>query len=110
MSLSDGHQSKDFLFISDVVGAIIALLDRHNGPAFELLNLASGKTYTLREIGQLACKTLKADARLLRWGEVISSDQGAAWFNVDLTHIKKNLNWSPMIPIEEGVRQMRVFQ
>lgn len=110
MSLSDGHQSKDFLFISDVVGAIIALLDRHNGPAFELLNLASGKTYTLREIGQLACKTLKADSRLLRWGEVTSSDRGAAWFNVDLTHIKKNLNWSPMIPIEEGVRQMSVFQ
>lgn len=110
MSLSDGHQSKDFLFISDVVGAIIALLDRHNGPAFELLNLASGKTYTLREIGQIACKTFKADSRLLRWGEVASSDREAARFNVDLTHIKKNLNWSPVIPIEEGVRQMRVFQ
>jgi UDP-glucose 4-epimerase len=55
--LGDGRQSKSYVHVADVVGAVLHAHARATGP-FEVYNVASGDYITVKEIADLACACL----------------------------------------------------
>jgi UDP-glucose 4-epimerase len=59
--LGDGSQSKSYIFVQDVVDAVLMALEKKKA-AFEAFNVATGDYITVREIADLAveCSSLQA--------------------------------------------------
>jgi UDP-glucose 4-epimerase len=95
----DGEQSRDYVFVEDVVRANLLVLDRGGGEAF---NLGWGRGTTvnrifrdLRAITGYAGEEQHGPAKL---GEVRRND-------LDASKIKAALGWEPRVPLEEGLRR-----
>ena len=100
----DGEQSRDFVFIDDVVRAWIGCLDepRSIGRVF---NLGSGTPTTVNAL---------CDAVLNRFGHdrstytITSAEQQEGDVRssaADITAIREALEWSPQVDLAEGLRQ-----
>jgi len=98
----DGQQSRDFVYSSDVVAALIqaALADQVDR---QVINIGSGSETTIagliEELEQLTGRT--AD-------RVINPDQigGVRRLVADISRARKLLGYRPRIPINEGLRLM----
>jgi UDP-glucose 4-epimerase len=92
----DGSQSRDFVYVGDVVAAAFAAVGRTGGP----YNVGSGRDTTIAELHD-ACtavagsdaKPRLADARL---GDVHRSA-------LDVSLIERELAWRPDVSLEEGL-------
>ena len=93
--VGDGNQTRDFVHVLDLVHGIIkAALSKKVG---KLYNIGSGKEVKVNKIAQLiGGKKIYIPKRP---GEPNRS-------LANISKIKKDLNWSPKIRIEEGVRNL----
>jgi len=55
--LGDGSQSKSYIHVSDVVSAVL-LANAHEGPDFQVFNVATGDYITVKEIADLAVEVV----------------------------------------------------
>jgi UDP-glucose 4-epimerase len=91
--VGDGSQTRDFTFVTDVVDAMyISAKSKFKNKVY---NVGSGKTISINQIA----KILKGDTTHIpkRPGE---PDVTFA----DIKEIKTDLNWSPSVSIEEGIK------
>ena len=100
----DGEQSRDFVFIDDVVRAWITCLDEPKSVG-RILNLGSGTPTTINAL---------CDAVLDQFGQsrstypIATSDrqQGDVRASAaDITAIREVLDWAPRVDLGEGLRQ-----
>ena len=100
----DGEQSRDFVFIDDVVRAWIACLDdpRSIGRVF---NLGSGMPTTVNELCDVVLdqfghtrSTYAITSAEQQQGDVRSSA-------ADITAIRETLGWAPRVALAEGLQQ-----
>ena len=93
--VGDGNQTRDFIYVSDVVEAYLsaAKSDLKN----IALNVGSGKTYSINRLAEL----LDGDSVHIpeRPGEPDST-------HADITKIRRLLGWEPKVSFEEGVGRM----
>lgn len=99
--LDDPKPRRDFIFIDDVVDAYMAAL-KYKGE-FEAVNIASSKTYSVKEIADMLIHISSSTAKLsfknkIRHREIFD-------IKSDITKAKKILNWSPKIEIREGLKR-----
>ena len=91
--VGDGKQTRDFIWVIDLVDA--AILAAKKGKNGEIYNLGSGKETSVNKIAKIiGGKKIFVPKRP---GEPNRS-------MADISKIKSQLNWSPKISIEEGVR------
>ena len=90
--VGDGTQTRDFTFVSDVVGAIITAAE--SDVSGEIINIGSDNTYSVNRLVEL----LDGDVVHIpkRPGE-----PDCTW--ADISKAKKLLNWQPKVSLEEGV-------
>jgi UDP-glucose 4-epimerase len=90
--VGDGKQTRDFTYVTDIVGALIAAAQ--SDKSGEVYNVGSGATVSVNKIVEL----LGGDKVNIpkRPGEPDSTF-------ADITKIKDGLNWSPKISIEDGI-------
>jgi UDP-glucose 4-epimerase len=90
--VGDGEQTRDFTFVSDVVGALVAAAD--SDVTGEALNVGSGGTYSVNQIAKLL------DSEVLhipkRPGEPDCTF-------ADNTKITSLLDWQPQVSFPDGV-------
>jgi UDP-glucose 4-epimerase len=94
----DGGQSRDFVYVDDVIDALLATVGKSGGP----YNVGTGEDVTVAELHD-ACATVAgvdakpqlAEARL---GDVRRSV-------LDATLIERELGWRARVPLEEGLRR-----
>jgi UDP-glucose 4-epimerase len=96
----DGNKVRDYVYISDVVAANVAALERGTGQIF---NISSGMATTDREVFCLVRRLLaKNDVEprhsAKRPGEI---DR----ICLDMTKAKQLLGWQPRVSLEGGARQ-----
>lgn len=102
IELHDSRPKRDFIFIDDVVRAIMLSAD-YVKEGFDIFNVGTGRSVSVKEIAGLV-KTLsgtKAEIRFLeniRKGEVLDTV-------ADISKIRTQLNWEPLVSIEEGLRR-----
>ena len=90
--VGDGTQTRDFTFVKDVVGAIIAAAE--SDVSGEIVNVGSDNTYRVNRLVELL------------GGDVVHipkrpGEPDCTW--ADITKAKKLLNWQPIVSLEGGV-------
>jgi UDP-glucose 4-epimerase len=90
--VGDGKQTRDFTYVSDVVGAFVAAAE--SDVAGETLNVGSGNTYAVNRLAELI------------GGEVVHIPKRPGEPDctfADISKIQSVLGWRPAVSLEEGV-------
>jgi UDP-glucose 4-epimerase len=93
----DGHDVRDWVFIDDVVDAVLAALERR--PA-GIYNIAGGTGTSLRELAAEICRQTGAPGP--EWGP---AERPPARIRLDVAGARAALAWSPRIDLAEGLRR-----
>ncbi|MBI2578017.1 MAG: SDR family oxidoreductase [Candidatus Wildermuthbacteria bacterium] len=97
----DGNQSRDFVYVEDVVEANM-LAARAEGGFGEIYNIASGREITINELVSIlqgiTSKTIAPAYGEKRRGEVMRS-------KADISKAKKYLGYAPHVSFEEGLNR-----
>src|SRR5438067_13193511 len=94
----DGGQSRDFVYVEDVVEAMLTTVGRRGGP----YNVGTGEPTTISELHDAAARIAGAatapsyeDARL---GDVHRSV-------LDVSRIERELGWRPRVSLDDGLQR-----
>lgn len=101
--LKDIEPKRDFVFISDVMSAIISALELDIS-GYEIFNIGNGKSYSVREVCEIIFKLTKKRVTLLdlkqrRPNEIMDCV-------ADITKAKAILGWEPKISLTEGLSRI----
>lgn len=95
----DGTQTRDFVFVDDVVSAFVAARDRGSG---ELVNVGSGSEISVNELysklAQLTSSRFEPVYAEARPGELQR-------IVVDPAKAGRELGWSPQVGLDDGLKQ-----
>ena len=96
----DGEESRDFVYIDDVVDATILGIEKKeaNGQVF---NVGSGVTTTVREVAESLKKFYNSDINISISGKYRLGDIRHNY--ADLTKIKEALGFSPKYDFQKGI-------
>ncbi|MCS7232993.1 MAG: GDP-mannose 4,6-dehydratase [Synergistetes bacterium] len=101
----DGNQERDFTYVDDIAEGTIKALKLEG---FHRINLGSDRPVRLNYVIKLIEESLGKEAKK-RFLPPHPADVPKTW--ADITLARQILNWSPKIPIEEGIkRTIRWFQ
>lgn len=103
VGLSPCDQKRDFLAVSDIVTAYLALADDLEREAFDILNICSGEALELRSLLLRLAELMDEDPALLDFGarQMRPGETMVSYGRNDKAN--RLLNWSPS-PIEEGLK------
>lgn len=93
--VGDGSQTRDFLFVTDVVQALV--MAANSNIQGEIMNIGSGHTYSINQLVQLL------------GGEVVYVPKRPGepdCTHADTTKVRELLGWTPQISFEQGVAMM----
>lgn len=94
-ALRDLAPARDFLYIGDAVEAMALAATAADVP--DILNVASGRTWTIREVATTACRLAGAPAPT---GPFVKADKVEA----DVSRLRA-LGWAPKVGLEEGLQR-----
>ena len=98
-SCTEGLQLRDFLYVIDAGAAFVALL---NSKVEGLVNIASGKPYSLRQIVKIITEyTGKAD--LIKFGEKPLSLTEPPFLLASTTRLNKEVRWYPKYSLRNAL-------
>jgi UDP-glucose 4-epimerase len=98
----DGGQTRDFVYVSDVVEANMRAASAGAAPG-NAYNIATGSTVTINELLQTLCRlegqTFDPAYQPTREGDIRYSC-------ADISLAEKDLDWRPSVAFEDGLRQL----
>ena len=98
----DGEQTRDFVFVSDVVEANMRAATSEHAPG-NAYNIATGTTVTINVLLQTICKlkgtACSPDYKPAREGDIRHSC-------ADIGRAGKDLDWQPVVEFEEGLAKL----
>ncbi len=106
--LSAGTQRRDFTYVEDVADGLLALGLRSSIPG-GIVNLATGKLYSVREFSETAARVLSIPAERLHFGAVPQRADETPHDTVSVDRLRQSIAWVPSIDVAEGVRRAARF-
>src|ERR671930_543689 len=92
----DGTQSRDFVYVGDVVAAAFAAIGRAGGP----FNVGSGRDTSIGELHDACAAVVGSDAKPRRADARLGDVHRSA---LDVSLIERELGWRPEVSLEEGL-------
>ena len=93
----DGEQERDFVYVGDVVDAMLASTGRDGG----VFNVGTGQATSVNTLFETVRRVAGSDAEAeyadARAGELLRSV-------LDISHTERELGWRPQTTLEEGLR------
>ncbi len=96
----DGSQTRDYVFVDDVVNAMVAAATAPLASG-EIINVGSGTETSVRDLAELVLELTGSHAEIIynpRTG------RGVSRMRADLTKAQHLLNYTPRIPLAEGLK------
>lgn len=97
---NEGVQTRDYVFLDDVLSAMIAAATvpdiNHT-----IINVGSGTETSIRELVRLVLEITRSDAEVIYNPR---SDPGVSRMCADLTLAREKLGYQPRVPLGEGLR------
>lgn len=104
-NMSDGTQRRDFVYIDDVVNALMAASVSATTAA-RTINIGTGRAIKLREAAKLVWNTCRADSANLAFGSKEKVGDDKCDTLADITLASELLGWRPTISFEKGISRM----
>lgn len=98
----DGLESRDFVFIDDVVDATILGIEKEKAN-YNIYNVGSGFRTSVLEVAKTLIEEYKTDTKYTVTGNFRLGDIKDNY--ADLTKIKKDLSFEPKISFKEGIKK-----
>lgn len=100
--MSDGEQLWDFVYLTDVAKAYLALIEK--GRDGEVYNIAYGESRKLKEFLEIARDAV--DPKLpIALGAIPKASNTAYYLDADISKITAETGWKPTVPFEQGIRE-----
>ena len=99
---SSGQQYRDFIYVDDVVSAIIKILKKQNIDG-EIFNIGSGKPIRIKKVIEKIIKTLKSGHP--NYGKIKYRKDEILKLFPSISKAKKMLKWKPQININKGLKK-----
>ena len=93
----DGKQTRDFVYVSDIVDATLAGADKQG-----LFNVGSGRETAILELHELCRRASGTEGEPEFAPERLGEIQRSI---LDATHGEEGLDWKPKLTLEEGLRR-----
>ena len=97
----DGSQTRDFVYVEDVVDALVAAATAPNVDR-QVINVGSGIETSIDALAKAVGRVTARDPHLLHVG---AQDAGVSRMCADLTRARELLNFTPKVFLEEGLRR-----
>jgi len=95
----DGMQTRSFCYVNDLIDAMMRMMESRvdfTGP----VNIGNSGEYTMRQLAAVVIKLTGSKSQLI-FKPIPQDDPKQR--RPDISLAKKELNWSPTIPLEEGL-------
>jgi dTDP-L-rhamnose 4-epimerase len=96
----DGNQLRDLVHVSDVIQASLLAMERSEAD-YEVLNVGSGSSISIRELADLLIERLAPGSKAEILGRYRQGDVRHCY--ADITKAKRLLGYSPKVPLERGI-------
>jgi len=104
---SDGRQSRDFLYIDDLVDGIIKILIKEDNLSGEIINLGSGKPTKIKKIIKNVVNLVGSGKPI--FGKVRFRKDEINKLYPNLNKAKKLINWAPKTDLNLGLKKTISF-
>lgn len=102
--------SRDFIYIADICSAFILaahkLQKKHYG---EVYNVGTGRKTTIKELVEIVSKKLKLKVKP-QYSSMPNRDWDMTEWYGNISLIKKELKWTPLVTLEEGLDKCMKWQ
>jgi UDP-glucose 4-epimerase len=99
-----GEQTRDFVYVDDVVGALIAAMMAQNVDRCTF-NVGSGEETSINELAQHILDLADSSSNII-YSPVESG--GVSRLRADLTEARKRLGYTPRVTLQEGLRHVLI--
>ena len=107
INLTSCDQYRDFIFVSDIVGGIMSTISHRDRTSREIINLASGKSYILKNVAiQIANFFPQAFIDNLKFDSLIAGEGDVHDYRVDVSKAKNMIGWIPLVDLELGLAKV----
>jgi UDP-glucose 4-epimerase len=96
---SDGSQTRDYVFVEDVVNAMVAAATAQKINR-QVINVGSGEETSVRQLAKMVLEVTNSSAEILYNPR---TDPGVSRMLADLTLARESLGYRPRISLEEGL-------
>ncbi len=105
VAISAGTQVLDFVYIDDVVEAMVrAYAHCRDMGGTATWNVATGRAHSVREFAEQVASAMNVDASLLGFGAIAMRKDDEPWLVGSPDRLRSELGWQPSIGLEDGVR------
>ncbi len=106
--LSPGLQKRDFLYVEDVVDALVEVAGAlENDPQQLILNVGTGQPISVREFTRIAAGTLGIAESRLGFGDIPMRPDEAMMFSGDPARLQAFAGWHATVDPHIGIRRCR---
>lgn len=102
LALTSGQQRRDFTYVEDVADGLLRLGTADPVPG-DVVNLATGRTTTVRKFAEIAAGILSMPADRLRFGELPTRDGEMRASAVDVSLLQAVTGWTPGTSVASGI-------
>ena len=103
-SMTNGEQTRDYLYINDLIEAINAALSHNDDLDGSIINISSGQSVTIRDLAYCTAKLIGCNSlELLDLGAIDYRESEVMNYIVSNELAKKRLNWQPKISLLDGL-------
>jgi dTDP-L-rhamnose 4-epimerase len=103
----DGEESRDFVHVDDVAGALVSALEREATASFTALNIGAGAATSVRTISEILIKTLGGTQTPVVTGQFREGDIRHCF--ADISAARATLGYQPRISITEGLNRFAAW-
>ncbi|MCD6283944.1 SDR family NAD(P)-dependent oxidoreductase [bacterium] len=104
----DGKQTRDYMYVSDCVDALVKLEEKISDyqPLPLILNIGSGKATSISELAEVI---IKISGKNIKPKYDVQKPVGPISRTADIRKVKETLNWEPKVSLEEGLKRTFVW-
>lgn len=106
VALSAGTQVMDFVYIDDVVEALLrADANCRDKGSTAIWNVATGRGHSVRDFAERVARAMQADCSLLDFGRLSMRRDDEPWIVGATDLLRSELGWQPSIGLDDGIRR-----
>ena len=102
--INSGEKKRDYIYIENVVNALILSQKIKLNHQVETINLGGQKSYQLKKLVELIIKLTKSRSKVIIGAFPDRVSEADEWL-MDITKAKKLLNWKPNTSLEAGLKE-----